>query len=239
LGADPALSRLATRTHPLRPLAADALREVIEGPARVAGLTIDEGLADALLADTDSGDALPLLAFTLEQLSRGLRRGDQLSRRRYDEIGGVRGALERQAETALAEARAATGHSDDEIVAMLLRLVTVDEHGIPTRDRVARAELTDSARKVFDAFVTHRLLVTAEEDGRVVVTAAHEAFPRNWTRLREAITRETTALRARRAVEIAAADWDRKREPTRLWERDRLAAASSDLGARVRLWRLG
>ncbi|RDI63471.1 nSTAND1 domain-containing NTPase [Nocardia pseudobrasiliensis] len=239
LGTDPALARIATRTHPLRPLRTDALREVIQEPARVAGLTIEDGLVEALLADTDSGDALPLLAFTLQQLAYGLRRGDRLTRDRYDEIGGVRGALERQAETALAEARAATGHSDAEIVAMLLRLVTVDEYGVPTRDRVARAELSESARKVFDAFVTHRLLVVAEEDGRIVVTAAHEAFPRNWTRLREAIAAESTALRARRAVEIAAADWERDRKPARLWERDRLAVAAADLGARVRLWRLG
>ncbi|MFX0577584.1 TIR domain-containing protein [Nocardia nepalensis] len=236
LGTDPALSRLATRTHPLRPLRKEALREVIEGPARVAGLTIEDGLVDALLADTDSGEALPLLAFTLEQLSYGLHRGDLLSHRRYREIGGVRGALERQAEIALTQARAATGHSSDDIIAMMLRLVTVDEHGVPTRDRVARDELPESTRKVFDAFVTHRLLTIAEEDGHIVISAAHEAFPRNWARLRDAIAKKSAALRARRAVEVAAAEWEQDRKkPKRLWERDRLAVAMKDIGARLRL----
>ncbi|MFI6170653.1 TIR domain-containing protein [Nocardia sp. NPDC051052] len=235
LGTDPALSRIQTRTHPVQPLRKDALREVIEGPARVAGLTIEDGLVDALLADTDSGEALPLLAFTLEQLSDGLRRGDLLSHRRYREIGGVRGALDRQADTALAQAQATTGHSRDEIIAVLLRLVTVDENGVPTRDRVARAEFSESAQQMIDAFVTHRLLITAEEDEGIVVSAAHEAFLRNWSPLSEAIADQSAALRARRAVEIAAAEWKQDDKPVRLWERDRLAVAMKDTGARLRM----
>ncbi|WP_167768744.1 TIR domain-containing protein [Nocardia sp. CS682] len=236
LGADVALSRIPTRTHPVLPLRNEALRAVIEGPARVAGLTIEDGLVEALLADTGTGDALPLLAFTLEQLAFGLRRGDQLSRQRYTEIGGVRGALARQAETALAEAHTATGLSRDEIITMLLRLVTVDEHGVPTRDRVPRTGFTESAQQAIDAFVTHRLLATAEEDGQIVVSPAHEAFLRNWAPLRDAISREGDSLRARRAVEIAATEWaNDDHKPQRLWERDRLAVAMKDTGARLRL----
>ncbi|MFF0494411.1 TIR domain-containing protein [Nocardia sp. NPDC004068] len=238
LGADPALSRLPVRTHSLPPLRTTALREIIEGPARVAGLTLEDGLVDALVADTESGEALPMLAFTLARLSDGVRRGESLTLRRLDEIGGVRGALGRQADAALAEARATTGRSDDEIVAMLLRLVTVDESGVPTRDRVPRAELTDAARSVADIFVNDRLLTTAEEDGRVVVSAAHEAFLLNWKPLREAIAREGAALRARRSVEIAAAEWEADRKPERLWERDRLSVAMHDIGSRPRLGRL-
>ncbi|MFE9578041.1 TIR domain-containing protein [Nocardia sp. NPDC006044] len=235
LGADPALSRIPTRTHRVLPLRNEALREVIEGPARVAGLTIEDGLVDKLLADTGTGDALPLLAFTLEQLASGLHRGDQLSQQRYTAIGGVRGALARQAETALAEARTATGLSRDEIVALLLRSVTVDERGVPTRDRIPRARFTEPEQRAIDAFVTHRLLATAEEDDHIVVSPAHEAFLQNWTPLRDAIAREGDSLRARRAVEIAATEWaNDDHEPQRLWERDRLSVAMKDLGARLR-----
>lgn len=236
-GADPALSRIPTRTHPVLPLRNEALRDVIEGPARVAGLTIEDGLVEALLTDTGTGDALPLLAFTLEQLAFRLRRGDQLSHQRYTEIGGVQGALARQAETALAEAHTATGLSRDEIITILLRLVTVDEHGVPTRDRVPRAGFTESAQQAIDAFVTHRLLATAEEEnGQIVVSPAHEAFLRNWTPLRDAISREGDSLRARRAVEIAATEWaNDDHKPQRLWERDRLAVAMKDTGASLRL----
>ncbi|MFC9437720.1 TIR domain-containing protein [Nocardia sp. NPDC057030] len=235
LGADPALARIPTRTHRVLPLRNETLREVIEGPARVAGLTIEDGLVDALLADTGTGDALPLLAFTLEQLASGLRRGDRLSHQRYTEIGGVRGALARQAETALAEARTATGLSRAEIIATLLRMVTVDERGVPTRDRVPRARFAEPAQRAIDAFVTHRLLATAEEDGQIVVSPAHEAFLRNWMPLRDAVAREGDALRARRAVEIAATEWaNDNHKPQRLWERDRLSVAMKDMGARLR-----
>ena len=101
---DADLSKLPPRIQPVRPLAADALREVIEQPAEVAGLTFDDDLVSRLVTDTGSGDALPLLAFTLEQLADGVRRGGQLTHQQYDEIGGVQGALQRQADAALQEA---------------------------------------------------------------------------------------------------------------------------------------
>lgn len=56
----------------LAPLGREALREVIEQPAKVARLRLDEGLATQLVADTDSGEAMPLLAFILRQLADGL-----------------------------------------------------------------------------------------------------------------------------------------------------------------------
>jgi hypothetical protein len=54
-----------------------------------------------LVADTRTGDPLPLLAFTLSELARDLRRGGRLSMRRYEELGSVTGALDRQADEAL------------------------------------------------------------------------------------------------------------------------------------------
>ena len=70
---DPALSKIALRYHEIRPLTADALRDVIEKPANVAGLSFDEDLSVHLVTDTGGGEALPLLAFTLEQLAHGLQ----------------------------------------------------------------------------------------------------------------------------------------------------------------------
>jgi energy-coupling factor transporter ATP-binding protein EcfA2 len=135
---DAALEGLPTRLYPLRPLGRDALRAVIEGPCRLAGIRVDEELVARMVADTDSGDALPLLAFTLAQLSEGVGRGGQLSPRRYDDIGGVRGALTSQADAALAEACEVTGRSPKQVIAGLLRLATVDEQGRPTRWSVPR-----------------------------------------------------------------------------------------------------
>jgi hypothetical protein len=219
----------------LRPLRRDALGTVITGPARVAGIEIEQQLVDELVGDTGTGDALPLLAFTLEQLVEGVGRGGQLSAMRYEQLGGVRGALVYQANAALADAHAASGRSADEVLAGLLRLVTVDEQSRPTGWRVDRNQLPEPVRLELDAFVARRLLTTDTDNGTVVVGVTHEAFLSAWPPLAAAIAAAASALRMRRAVEQAAADWDDSgRATTRLWERGQLAAATTDIGARIR-----
>jgi energy-coupling factor transporter ATP-binding protein EcfA2 len=231
---DTDLAGVPTHLYPVRPLRRDALRTVIEGPCRLAGIGVDDELVARLVADTDSGEALPLLAFTLAQLAEGVTRGGQLSPRRYDQIGGVRGALSAQADTALADARAASGRGRAQVIAELLRLVTVDEQGRPTRWRVPRDELPGLVIRELDAFVRRRLLTTDTDDGSVVVGVAHEAFLSAWSPLAQAIEENASALRARRAVEQAATEWDNEgRAPIRLWERGQLAAAVADTGARI------
>ncbi|HVE95728.1 MAG TPA: AAA family ATPase [Pseudonocardiaceae bacterium] len=86
--ADSDLALLTTRLCPLRPVHREALRAVIQGPARLASIDVDDDLVARLVADTDSGEALPLLAFTLSQLADGIHRGGQLSQQRYDQLGG-------------------------------------------------------------------------------------------------------------------------------------------------------
>jgi len=83
------------RIFPLRPLSREALARVITEPAQVAGIEIDGDLVDRLVADTGSGEALPLLAFALAQLADGVGRGGRLSADRYEQLGGVRAALVR------------------------------------------------------------------------------------------------------------------------------------------------
>ena len=55
-----------------------ALREVILGPARLAGVEFDEGLVEEILDDAGSGDALPLLAHVLDELWRKGKGGRDL-----------------------------------------------------------------------------------------------------------------------------------------------------------------
>jgi hypothetical protein len=136
------LAGLPVDTFALRPLSTAALRTIIEQPAAVAGLGIDEDLLDALVADTGSGQALPLLAFTLAELARDTHRGDRLSRERYRQLGGVTGALTRQADAALAAAEAASGRSRAQVIADLVDwLVHIDHDDRPSRRRVSLATL--------------------------------------------------------------------------------------------------
>ncbi len=232
--ADLELAVLPARVYPLRPLQREALRLVIEGPAQLAGIGVEAHLVARLVQDTDSGEALPLLAFTLAQLAEDVSRGGQLSIARYEQLGGVQGALARQADVALVEAASAAGRDREEVIAGLLRLVTVDEQGGPTRWRVRRDELPAPVLTELDAFVARRLLSTDTDNGTVVIGVAHEAFLSAWPPLAHAITANVTALRARRAVEHAATEWDGDgRPPTRLWSGGELAAAVVDTGAQI------
>jgi hypothetical protein len=108
------LADLPTRVHTIAPMRREGLVAAIVKPAQLAGLELDEGLVDRLVADTGSGDALPLLAYTLAQLTEGAARNGiyrhaQLSLTQYDQLGGVRGAIERHANEALKDAEQAGG----------------------------------------------------------------------------------------------------------------------------------
>jgi energy-coupling factor transporter ATP-binding protein EcfA2 len=231
---EPGMASLSTTLYPLRPLRREALRAVIEKPAGLAGIDLDEGLVDRLVEDTDSGDALPLLAFTLAQLADGVTRGEGLSGVRYDQLGGVQGALTRHADAALAEAVNGGGRSREEVLDGLLRLVTVDEQGRPTRWRIPREDLPTPVVTELDAFVTRRLLTTDTTNDIVVIGVAHEAFLSAWPPLAQAITENASALRARRAVEQAATQWHDNGYPhERLWGGGQLAVAVTDIGARI------
>jgi conflict system STAND superfamily ATPase len=195
--ADPDLAQLPIDTVTLRPLDTAILPRVIEGPARLAGPKVDPELVARMVADTTSGDALPLLAFTLEQLAVGLSRGAMLSPQRYDQLGGVRGTLIRQANAALA----AGGRSRSDVLDSLLRLVTVDDVGQPTRVEVDYQQLPLPVQVELDAFVAHRLLTINELEGTVLLSVAHEAFLTAWPPLAEAISAAGSALRMRRTLE--------------------------------------
>jgi WD40 repeat protein len=230
---DAELADLPTRTFPLRPLRREALASVIEGPAELADITVDSDLVSRLQGDTGTGDALPLLAFTLEQLAKGVRRGGQLSAARYEELRGVQGALITQAEAALADAIAISGRTRDQVIAGLLQLVSLEDER-PVRRLVNRDELPAPVSAELDAFTDMRLVTASiQDDGKVALGVTHEAFFTAWPPLASAINAAAAALRARRAVERSAAEWDAAGRPAiRLWERGQLAAAVSDTGAR-------
>lgn len=55
---DPAFATLSTNIFSLRPLRPDGLRQVIEKPAQLAGIAVDERLVAQLVNDTENGNAL-------------------------------------------------------------------------------------------------------------------------------------------------------------------------------------
>jgi WD40 repeat protein/energy-coupling factor transporter ATP-binding protein EcfA2 len=193
----------------VEPLSPDRLPEVIEGPAALVDLRFAPGLVQRMVRDTDTGDGLPLLAYTLRELYQRVGTGGTVRIDDYEALGGVVGALQRRADRVLAE----LGRRDhgDMVLPTLMRLVTIEGSGEPTGRRIRRESLSATEAVIVDAFVDARLLSSRREpepDGDSVVGVAHEALLRQWTPLRDAIEASRSSLRMRSELERLTGDWD-------------------------------
>ncbi|TYB61470.1 PQQ-binding-like beta-propeller repeat protein [Nonomuraea sp. PA05] len=208
------------------PMTTGQLREVIERPAELAGLTLQPGLADLLLDDVGASLAaggprgvLPLLSHVL--LETWQRREDGvLTVGGYLATGGVGRALANTAETTL------TGldlPGQQAARRLLPRLVRLGEEAEDTRMRVLLTELgDDEAGQVLEAFVKARLLTVGED----AVELSHEALIRAWPRLREWIDADRAVLLARQQLDHQAREWaEHGADPSYLYSGTRLSAA--------------
>ncbi|MEU0885070.1 TIR domain-containing protein [Lentzea sp. NPDC005914] len=203
----PELAGVHIGSYVLAPLAREVLNVVITGPARVAGLKVHPELVARLVEDTESGEALPMLAFTLQHLAMNVPRGGTLSSERYEHLGGVHGALARHADDVLDLAVTETGLSRDELLSRLASLATLDGTGRPARKRVNLAQLDLVAQRALEVFVRHRLLTASGDSRGRWIGVAHEALFTVWPPLRSAIDDRLIGLRAVQSVELDASQW--------------------------------
>jgi hypothetical protein len=199
-----------------------ALIEVIEQPARRAGLTFDPPtLPQRMATEAGGGDALPLLAYALQELCLAAGPGKPLTADAYQRIGGVTGVLTRQADKVAAE----LGDANGSVLSTLLKFVTIGENE-PTRRRVQRSALTDAQWQVAQAFIAARLLIGNTDGEDAVLEVAHEALFHSWTPLRQAIEASADQLRWRADLERWAKDWESSgRQDAYLLRDERLKAA--------------
>jgi hypothetical protein len=190
----------------VRPMDDRELRRAIDGPAAAAGLTLQPGLADLLLAEA-SGESLPLVAHALRQTFER-RQGMTLTVRGYQATGGIAQAVATTAE------RMHDGLDEDGryvLRQMLLRMVSLGDGVEDTRRRVDRDELLGSATRpdvaegVIARLVEHRL-VTAE---KIPYVLSHEALLRAWPRLSQWLSDDRDGLRLHRELGDRARIWNR------------------------------
>jgi WD40 repeat protein/DNA-binding SARP family transcriptional activator len=201
----PDLAGLLAPNHVLvGPMRHDELRRAIECPARRAGLSVEPGVADALVADVeDRPGGLPLLSAALLELWQR-REGRRLRYADYERTGGARGAVARLAEDAfscLDGARQAVARR------LMMRLVGLGAQESAERRRVPLAEFerSEDAGRVVALFTDRRLLTV----DAATVEIAHEALLREWPRLRGWIEEDRDDLRLQRSLESAAREWQR------------------------------
>jgi DNA-binding SARP family transcriptional activator/WD40 repeat protein/energy-coupling factor transporter ATP-binding protein EcfA2 len=217
----PRLADRLSQSHVfVRSLDRDELARAIEVPAGRAGLEVERGLVDALVADTAGAPgALPLLQTTLLQLWSA-RDGRALRFDAYRAIGGVRGAVARLAEETFT--RLSPG-SQERARQMMLRLAGGDE-GALVRRRVPLADVLrfDGMQPVLDALVTARLLTV--DDGLVEIS--HEALLHEWPRYRGWLEDDRVGRRAHAHLTASADDWAaRGHDAADLYRGARLSAA--------------
>ena len=237
IGLAPLRPALATPVL-LGPLNRDELRLAVLAPAHDAGLRVEPGLAERVLADFgafgeaghDPG-ALPRLAHALRETWRH-GDGTALTLSAYRSAGGIEGAVARTAEQFYAGL-----DQDGRRIAqrVLLRLVVVLDDGVVARRRAERPELVEGGAQVLDGLIASRL-VTVDEKGAQL---SHEALLTAWPRLRAWVDADREGIAQHTRFAAAARAWDRTgRQDDDLFRGVRLGAVTQWLESaadRVRL----
>jgi hypothetical protein len=162
----------------LDPMQRSRFGEVIEGPAERFGLTLDAGLAQRMVEETTYNDALPMLAFTLKKLFEKCESHSRLTFKAYDELGGVSAAIKHAADDILEVSGYDGLPAGDARMRDLRRsfysLAQVGEGGQFTRRIAHWSRMPASCQAILKRFVDQRLLVSDTENGKGILSVAHE-----------------------------------------------------------------
>jgi WD40 repeat protein len=216
---------------PLGPLGESALRRALVQPALACGYHFeDESLVEEMVGEVvKERGALPLLAFAASRLweLRDRERG-LLTRKAYQEIGGVAGALAQHAEATLER----IGTPRLPLVRELFRnLVTaqgtraVRERSdlLSVFERAGGPKARPEAEAVLSALVDARLLTSYERAGEggeshQQVEIIHESLLSAWPRLVRWQTQDADGAQVRDQLRQVAQVWqDRGRPEDLLW----------------------
>ena len=200
------------------PLTDDGVASAIEGPARLAGIEIADGVIPTMVADAQTKDALPLLAFTLRQLYERYGHDRLLELSEYrDQLGGMAGAIARAADAAL-DAEHLTDAQTDDLRRAFLALAKVNESGDFIRRKAKLSDLPESTLPILKRFADEHLLIigssladgSASDDTETqTVEVAHEALLRSWRRLTRWLDEDREFLLWRRRFEDQLGDWEK------------------------------
>ncbi len=218
------LNLLVHRYH-LKPMGPEALYKAILGPAALAGLQMERGLEESIVRDAQAArGALPLVGHVLRALWEACC-GDTLTLGAYNTLGGVSGALTRNADELLASMTA-----DQQVQAkrLLVSLVKTGRGSEDTRRVISRNEALDfagggeAAEQVLlrlsggrDPQASGRTaapprLISVSEDR---VDVIHEQLIHLWKTLREQVEEDRKELERRDDLEAAVQSWEAAGQP--------------------------
>ncbi len=209
----------------LGPMQVEGMRQVIEEPARLGQLELETGLANRLLEDTETPDALPLLSFTLWILWRDYRDDGKLEIAEYEALGGLDGAVAREAD-ALLDSATRQGEREALRHAFLRMARLTEERSFTRRQIIWNTPELLPVHDHLERFVGRRLLTSRAEHGERVIEVTHEALFRSWKPLRAWLENSRAELLLRQQIRRDAAAWDEQdRALEHLWRGGRLQQA--------------
>jgi len=192
---------------PVGLLSAEGLVQVVQGPAEIAGVELEPGLVQAIVDDTETDDALPLLAFTLRELWENYGADGVLTIREYkDDLGGINGSIARAANAVLS-AKPLTKPEETDLRDALISMVRINEEGQYARRVVRWSDLPKRAYELLERFVKARLLVSSGSADDLFLEVGHEALFRVWDRLKGWLDEDRTKIHLRDSIHRAAQDW--------------------------------
>ena len=199
----------------LGPMPLARIAQIIEGPARVAGLRIEEAFVHQAVRDAETEDALPLLAFALRELYDRASGDKHLSLDAYNALGDAKegltpleNAVRKAAHAVLTEARP----GEEELAALreafVPAMVRVNEQGEYVRRPARWDDLPARSHALLERLAKARLLIVRQEGDDRMVEVAHEALLRKWPRLRSWLDDAREFLSGKQQLERDLHDWE-------------------------------
>jgi hypothetical protein len=200
------------------------LRLAIAEPAARNGVIFEQGLIDTIIADFhQQAGSLPLLQYTLNLLwSKDNITDRVLNTKAYQELGGVTGALQQQANKIYDQFDETQRKLAEEIFLELIELV--GKEAVSRRADKGIFERDETQREVLYQLIDNRLLVSKGEDGKATVEVAHEALLRSWKVLQDLIREKEEIIVLRNRLYADAKSWqDAQKASSELWSGSKLA----------------
>ena len=203
----------------LGPMPLARIPQIIEGPARVAGLRVDDALVQQAVRDAETADALPLLAFALRELYDRASDDHYLSLAEYNALGDAEAKLtplENSVRKAADEVLAEAKPSDEDLNALrdafVPAMVRVNDQAEYVRRPARWDDLPAKSHLLLERLAKARLLIVSQQGDTRMVEVAHEALLRKWPRLRAWLDEAREFLIGRQQLEVDLRDWERASE---------------------------
>ena len=194
---------------PLGPMPMDRIGDLVRKPAEYEGLIVEDGLVDAIGAQTDTPDALPLIAYALRYMHDRFASSGRLTLADYSSFGGLEGAIRNRANATIP-----VELIDDQDLQALREafvpgLVRATEDGKFSRSIALLQNLPARAQPYLRRLVDEARLLRTDRDtkGGTTIEVAHEALLRVWPILGRWIAEDASNLRRLEALQRAAAEW--------------------------------